>query len=239
MSRTRDLWKVYLAVGVAASLAYHFFPSAKWGLLISAVAAAFAAAAIVIGVRLHRPARTLPWYALAGMPALFCVGYLIAQGYVLVTGVYPVATAADVFWNLGDLSLAVGLVLLLCRRENNRTSLLDVGIIALAVSQIAWVELIMDYAQTNQLSVAVRTTQITYGVLDVLVLALLCRIVVSAGSRRGSFALWSPRAVWRCWRRTQLSIGLPSRPCTPPRRPLTSAGCLRACLSPRRPYILR
>ncbi|MEP7224378.1 MAG: ATP-binding protein [Actinomycetota bacterium] len=189
----RDLWKVFLVTGVAAALAYHVVASARWGNLISAGIDAVAVVAILVGVRVHRRAHARLWYVLACLPAFWCVGYLISEGYVLATGAYPSGTPADVFYLLGNVAVIIGLSLTLSRRAS-RSSFLDVGIAVFAVAQVAWVALIADYLNNPGLSFAQRGSQVSYAVLDIVAFALLCRILVSPGRRRAQFMLFAAGA---------------------------------------------
>ncbi len=190
MSLRRDLWKVFLVTGVAAALAYHVVASARWGNLISAGIDAVAVVAILVGVRVHRPVRAKPWYVLACLPAFWCVGYLITEGYLLETGTYPFGTVADAFFLLGNVALIIGLSLALSARTS-RIAFLDVCIAIFAAFQVAWVTLISHYASAAGLSFSQRGSQIAYALLDIVAFALLCRIVVGPGARRAQFMLFA------------------------------------------------
>ena len=72
-TRWPTLWLWYLLAGLAAVAAYYLLPD---GLLRSAVYAAIgfsAAAAILVGARIHRPSRRLPWQLMAYGLALWAV----------------------------------------------------------------------------------------------------------------------------------------------------------------------
>jgi hypothetical protein len=120
---------------------------------------------------------------------LWVVGYGIQQFYVSSGIEIPVGYAADAFFLAGNAGLIAALVLLLRSRESRFDSSLDVGIVVLAVSQLAWATLISKYALDGTLPLLGRATQIAYAFTDVVMLALVARILVAPGKRTASFLL--------------------------------------------------
>ena len=59
----------------------------------------------------------------------------------------------------------------------------------LAVSQLSWVRLISDYALDPVLPLHARVTQIAYAFTDVVMLALIARVLVAPGKRSAAFLL--------------------------------------------------
>src|SRR5207244_8053966 len=70
----RHLWKVALATGLAVAVAYHTVPSPSNDAGYSAIVDLAGTVAVLVGIRLHRPARRLPWYLLAAYNALCLAG---------------------------------------------------------------------------------------------------------------------------------------------------------------------
>src|SRR2546430_15801546 len=67
-------WQLYLAAGALAAMLYLFVPTlGEKGPFFNLIGIS-SVVAIVAGVRLHRPARTLPWYLFAGGMFVFLVG---------------------------------------------------------------------------------------------------------------------------------------------------------------------
>jgi signal transduction histidine kinase len=189
MDLRRHLWKFVLAFAALSACAYELWTPVGYEGAASAGLNALAAGAVLMGIHAHRAARRLPWYLIASCPILWIVGYAIQQGYVSSGIQLPVGYSADAFFLAGNVGLIAALVLLLLARESRFDSWLDAGIVVLAVSQLAWAGLISDYAFNETLPVRARVTQIAYAFTDVVLLALLARILVSAGKRSTAFLL--------------------------------------------------
>src|SRR5437763_837683 len=97
--------------------------------------------AIVAGVRLHRPARTLPWYLFAGGMFVFLVGDVFYYTIPRFTHQpVPFPSTGDVFY-LSVYPLLIAGVVLLIRYRNqgpDRGGLLDALIISTGVALVAW-----------------------------------------------------------------------------------------------------
>jgi len=189
MDLRRQVWKIVLGAAVLAGGAYDVWTPLGYQGVASAGLNALAVAGVLVGIRWHRPARRLPWYLIASCPTLWVVGYGIQQFYVSSGIQIPVGYAADAFFLAGNAGLIAALVLLLLSRESRFDSSLDVGIVVLAVSQLAWATLISKYALDGTLPLLGRATQIAYAFTDVVMLALVARILVAPGKRTASFLL--------------------------------------------------
>jgi signal transduction histidine kinase len=191
MDLQRHLWKIVLGVALLTGAAYELWPPLGYEGVASAGLSALALAAALMGIHLHRPLRRLPWYLVAFCSASWVVGYSIQQFYVSSGIGIPVGYAADAFYLAGNAALIAALVLLLMSRESRFDSSLDVGIVVLAVSQLAWATLISAYALDGTLPLLARTTQIAYAFTDVVMLALVARILVAPGKKNASLLLVS------------------------------------------------
>ncbi len=189
MDLRRHLWKFVLGAAVLTGAAYEVWTPLGYQGVASAVLNTLAVATVLVGIHWHRPARRRPWYLIASCPALWVVGYGIQQFYVSSGIAIPVGYAADAFFLAGNAGLIAALVLLLLSRESRFDSSLDVGIVVLAVSQLAWATLISKYALDGTLPLLGRATQIAYAFTDVVMLALVARILVAPGKRTASFLL--------------------------------------------------
>jgi signal transduction histidine kinase len=189
MSLRRHLWKLVLGAAVVAGAAYEAWTPIGYEGVASAGLNAMAVAVVFAGIHVHRPERRLPWYLIASCPMSWFIGYTIQQAYVSRGIEIPVGYAADVFFLAGNAALIAALILLLLARESRFDSVLDVGIVVLAVSQLSWVTLISDYALDPALPLHARVTQIAYAFTDVVMLALVARIVVAPAKRSAAFLL--------------------------------------------------
>ena len=134
-------WLAYLAGGALVALAYYLVPAtglvARWaakiglynGLGLSAVAA------ILVGVRRHRPERPLTWYLFAVGLLLYVTADIIFYTYedILHREVFP--SVADVFYLAAYPFLVAGLLLVIRSRSPgaDRASLLDALIVTVGV----------------------------------------------------------------------------------------------------------
>src|SRR5438093_12246637 len=115
--RTIPLARLYLVAGLAASGLYYVLPWNSLGqeFLYDAIGAV-SAVVVVLGARINRPARELPWYLFGAGLLSFSLGDVILNLYGEVwKSEPPVPSAADVFYLAGYPFLILGLILILLR----------------------------------------------------------------------------------------------------------------------------
>jgi diguanylate cyclase (GGDEF)-like protein/PAS domain S-box-containing protein len=149
-----------------------------------------AAAGVLVGVRLHRPNRRLPWYLLSAVLVSFTAGdttYNILTDYLGEANPFP--CMADGFYLIVYPMLAVALLIFIRMGSgtDNRAALLDALVPTAGLGLLAWVFLIAPYVHNGDLNVAEKLTSVGYPLGDVLALAMLLRLLTSAG--RKPFAL--------------------------------------------------
>ncbi|MER6395348.1 EAL domain-containing protein [Kitasatospora sp. NPDC001603] len=147
-------------------------------------------AAIVVGVHLNRPAHRLFWYLLALANLSFTAGEVVQviQMQFLHLG-SPFPSVADGFYLAEYLLYAAGVLGFIRWRtaHQDRASLLDALILTMGLALLAWIYLILPYARNPDLSWFQKAVSIAYPLGDVVVLALLLRLLVPRGG--GSRAL--------------------------------------------------
>ncbi|OXS33486.1 EAL domain-containing protein [Streptomyces sp. XY006] len=161
------------AVGVLAAVALSdpVLRTPLW-----AVIALTGAAAVVVGVRVHRPAHRRPWLLLAaGMPVL-AAGETYSHAREMhfpASGAFP--SPADVCSSVAYLLFGVGLWGLAHYRWRARDlpGLLDTVVITAGLALPVWVYLMQPLARAEGLSLPQRVLSIAYPIADVLMLALL------------------------------------------------------------------
>ena len=148
-------------------------------------------AAILLGVRANRPRTRMTWLWLAGGQLLFVVGDLLFDLHERVWETDAFPSAADGFYLTGYLPLAIGLLLLIRARTpgRDRASLIDATIIATGLGLLSWVFLMKPAATDSTLTVLGRVISIAYPAADVLLLALVARLLVGAGAHNTAFRL--------------------------------------------------
>src|SRR5215216_6075368 len=172
---TRLAWRLYLGTGALLTGAYYLLP-AGLGAVLNVVVGASAVAAILVGLRWHRPARPLPWRLIAGAQALFVVGDALFSVNELVLGIEPFPSLADALYLPGYPVLAAGLALLALSRSSGRrdwAGLTDSAIIAIGFGLLSWVLVMVPYFADPSLGLVELLVSLAYPVGDVLLLASL------------------------------------------------------------------
>jgi diguanylate cyclase (GGDEF)-like protein/PAS domain S-box-containing protein len=149
-----------------------------------------AAAGVLLGVRLHQPSRRLPWYLLSAVLVSFTAGdtiYNILTDWLGQSNPFPALD--DVFYLLVYPMLAVALLIFIRvdSGTGNRAALLDALVPTAGLGLLSWVFLIAPYVHDGDLSMLEKLTSVAYPLGDVLALAMLSRLLISAG--RKPFAL--------------------------------------------------
>jgi diguanylate cyclase (GGDEF)-like protein len=194
-------WSLYLVGGAAVIVAYYLVPAVSllpaWTprLVLYQGLSFSAAVAILAGVQLHRPPRRRPWYLLAVSQFVYAsadAAFYVAHD-VLHREQFP--ALADLLYLSHYPILMAGLLLLVRQRtpREDRASLIDASVIALAAGLLSWLFLIGPLALGSdaQLSILGRMASVAYPVADLLVFAVAVRLLVGPGSRPVSYWLLS------------------------------------------------
>ena len=171
-------------------VAYYALPGLRvgaWGLL-----ALSGVAAIVAGVVLNRPASRVPWLLLAAANLSFAVGQL---SFLVLTEIRHEVIAfpsfVDLFYLASYPLYAIGLLIFIQRRSagHDRRSLLDALTLTVGLALLSWVFLILPYVNDAELSWQQKAVAIAYPLGDVLVLAMLARLLAPGTWRARSLQL--------------------------------------------------
>jgi Mn2+/Fe2+ NRAMP family transporter len=158
----RRVWLFYLAV-LTAGLPVYFLAMhgtvQRWTFYAYGLSSV---AAIVVGIRAHRPERRFPWLAFAAGLTLFVLGDIAFDLYELSGGDIPVPSVADVLYLAGYPVLALALVLLVRSRVKGGqlASTLDGLMVAIGVGVVAWEFVMAPYAKDKTLSLGARLVPI-------------------------------------------------------------------------------
>ena len=184
------------AAWVALLIAVYYGMSGQrieaWGLIsLSGVAA------VLAGLLLNRPARKLPWLLLAAALACFAAGqmsFLVAAKFGLVL---PFPSFADVLYLSSYPLAAAGLLIFVYWRTpgGDRRSLIDALTLTAGVALLSWTFLIRPYVHNPALSGLQKAVTIAYPLGDVLMLALLARLLAPGSGRTRSVQLLTLGAV--------------------------------------------
>jgi diguanylate cyclase (GGDEF)-like protein/PAS domain S-box-containing protein len=188
----RSAWRWYLLVSTGLAVAYFALPPAQAKLIAWPAIGWSSAAAMLVGIRLHRPAGRQAWYLLAAGVATFVIGDNLFSGSEFLLHKTPsFPSHVDVVYLLVYPLLIAGLVLLVRKRTPGRDlpSFLDACIITVGVGLVSWVLLIVPYFRSADMSWIERLTAIGYPLGDVALLAVAVRLVVGSGRRPPAFWL--------------------------------------------------
>ncbi|MEU8509961.1 EAL domain-containing protein [Kitasatospora sp. NPDC048722] len=191
MTRRRQrLMVCYLLWMVAFVSAYYSDPSQRivwWtGIGLGGVAA------IVIGVRLNHPSHALPWYLLALANLSFTAGEVVQAVQLQILHLNnPFPSVADGFYLAEFVLYAAGVLGFIRWRtaHQDRASLLDALILTMGLALLSWIYLILPYARNADLDWFPKAVSIAYPLGDVVVLALLLRLLTPRGGNSRSLQL--------------------------------------------------
>lgn len=184
-SPPRRALMAYTVGNVVLAALYLLVPAlglVAWALVVISALAAFA-----VGVARSRPRRRFPWVFLAAGYLTFAVGTLVAFSEA---GRFP--SQADVVF----LGVSIPLILLgllsLTRsgaRISDRASVIDAVILTTGAGFLAWTFLINPFLQNPHLSPLEKAVSIAYPMADVLMLAILARLGLTAARSRSVILL--------------------------------------------------
>ena len=187
----RTAWRGYLGTGALLTGVYYLLPAGP-GAVLNVVVGASAVAAILLGLRWHRPPHRLAWWLIAAAQGLFVVGDALFSVNDLILGIEPFPSLADALYLPGYPALAGGLVLLALSRSTGRgdwTGPADAAIIAVGFGLLSWVLVMVPYFQDPSLGLVELIVSLAYPVGDVLLLALAARLATTPGRRTVAFRL--------------------------------------------------
>jgi len=189
----RNAWWWFLVAGALVDASY-FVKSSPVRYLVSAILSAAATAAIVVGVRWYRPRPAVSWYLFAVGTGFFAVADTIFGALQIAGTLVPVPSLADVFYLAGYVLFIAGLIVLGSRRGTARrwVPLLDAGIITLGMGTVTWAFVVIPYLRSD-LAALPLSVSLAYPVLDLLLLYMAVRLVLTSGVRSpalGLFTAW-------------------------------------------------
>jgi signal transduction histidine kinase len=161
--------------------AYYLLPSLR--LLAWAVLHFGCAAAVVLGVRWHRPNARLPWYLMAIGIALFGLGDLVQEMLH--------SELADLCFLSTYLLLTAALLKLVRTRRRGRdvAALLDGLVFTTGLALLSWQFLMLPYVRDPSLSSGEKLYSLIFPLADVMLLAVLLRLWTGGGGRGWAYYL--------------------------------------------------
>jgi hypothetical protein len=170
---------VYLLVGILLTGIYFLLPSAATQNVFFNLVGFSAVAAVVVGVRMHRPIHPLHWYVFALGLLLLVLGDTVWTYYenvLLIEDPFP--SIADAFYLAALPCLAAGLVVMFRRRVPTRkwADLINTLIIATAAGMLSWIFLMSPLAHDQTHPLPERLISVAYPLADLVLLVAVLRL---------------------------------------------------------------
>ena len=189
---TGRAWKIFLGIGSISTLAYFLVGDAQSQTFLYLTTGIVSVVVMLVGVRRNRPASTRPWILLALGISAWVIGDAIWYGYDLVLHrPAPWPSTADSIYLIGPVLMAFGLTGMLHRRGTPRDveGALDALIIAAGTGALSWAFLMAPYAADTSLNGISQVLAVAYPLTDVLLLAVVVRLVLAPGGHSASHRL--------------------------------------------------
>ena len=170
--RAKTTW-AYLAAALVAAGLHWLLPGSIWPAVAWDLLGVCAVAACVIGLRRNRPDDRRPWVLLAAGIALLLGGDLVWDVSVQVFGhAEDFIPASDVMYLAAYPFLALGLLRLVMHRRG-RGSLIDVGVVAIALAAPLFTYVIQPVVGSAPQALADRVITISYPTMDVVLMVVV------------------------------------------------------------------
>lgn len=180
-----------MAAAVAIVM-YQFLPDDAWLTTCWQVGVGWGATAAVLAGARRQPRRDrTPWWFFAAGVFSNATGILVAKISEELWDLVELPTPADPFWLVLYPACAVGIALLIRRRDEwrNWTAGVDAATITLGFGLLAWVYVIEPVHRGTAMDRLAYATQVSYPIGDVLLIAMMTRLVRGGGNRGP--ALWA------------------------------------------------
>ena len=174
-----------LAIGAALIAAYFLLPGVDAQDLFYQVPGMLAVVAVLAGVIIHRPPRRAPWLLLAAGLLLTTMGDWTWVILERAFGIEPFPSVADAFYLSGMGATGAALLWMLRGRipDGDRAGLLDALIVAVGAGLVSWIFLMAPIVADASATLAETGFALAYPLLDIVILAVLVRIVLAPGPK--------------------------------------------------------
>ena len=151
-----------------------------------------AVAAILVGVRVHRPRHVVPWYLFAVAQFLFAGGDVIAYNYQAFFGTeLPFPAISDPFYLAVYPCIVIGLIRIISLRSPGRDleAVIDGLIISIGAATLSWQLILAPIAAAADVTIDQTLVALAYPAGDLVLLTVVVRLALMAGRRRASLYL--------------------------------------------------
>jgi diguanylate cyclase (GGDEF)-like protein len=182
-------WQIYLAIGIVALVVYLLLPDRALQRVVFVLFSASSVAAVCIGVRIHRPARSWSWLVFAVGLGLLTLGNIVWGWFMYTTGIIPVVSVADAAFLGGYVIVGLSLLTLLRGRvpDGDLNSVIDATIVTVGVGMLSWAFLMDPYLRGTDLPAINAIVAVAYPLVDVLLLGVALWAFMPGGPRPTAF----------------------------------------------------
>lgn len=180
-----------VAAGVCVALSFLVPDGGWWHVAVQVLTGYLAVAAIVVGALRHHGTGRAAWLAFAAGIGGNATGILVEAYNLRVNAEYEAPGWADVGYLSLYPALATGLVLLIRRRSEGHDwgALVDATTVTTGLGLLAWVFMIRPAITETGVSPLAHLAGVAYPVGDVLLLAMLARLLLGGGTRSTAYRL--------------------------------------------------
>lgn len=187
-------WVWFLATSVALAAVFPLFPPRSWMGAVVYIGLGFAELlAVIVGLRRHRPRQARSWHYLRAGAALYALTNLIWFGFpVLLHRDLAFPSIVDAMFVAAYLLYVIGLAILVRERSGRGHgvgSMIDASIISASVGVFAWAYLIVPLGTAPGVSTLARVASLANPLLDLALLVLMVRVLLTRGARPMAFWL--------------------------------------------------
>jgi diguanylate cyclase (GGDEF)-like protein len=183
-------WKIFAVAAALAIAGYQLIPANAWWESAWEVGIGYSGvAAILVGVRKLPWRDQLPWWCFALGVFSNASGIAVAIYCATYLDLADMPTPSDPFFLGLYPACAAGLAVIIRRREKGRnwTAMVDATTITTGLGLLAWVYVIAPAADDNSMGQLGHATQVAYPIGDLLLLAMVARLLRGSGSRGAAF----------------------------------------------------
>lgn len=190
-ARPALLASLALAGGLMLCVSFAIWMDAAAGPVLYLVAAGYGAALSCAGALRMPPARRRIWWAVAAGQVLFLVGDVLWTLFENVLHIDPFPSVADVAYLSGYPLIALGLMWLVRgrRRGRDQAAFLDAAILTTGFTVVGTVFVVAPAAESGGTSSLSQTVAAAYPAADLLVLAVVIRMLTTGMAR--NLSLWA------------------------------------------------
>jgi diguanylate cyclase (GGDEF)-like protein len=189
VTRPDALFRWHLVVGGVLSFVCVCLPVSMGRDVLYTVISYGCVAMFVVGVRRHRPASSQCWWLVAAGIAVWASADLLWAIYTWVLRISPFPSPADVLYLISYVLIAWGFgsFVRVRRGDSDREGFTDAAIFTVGCGLISWVLLMGPGLESAGESPIARVLAAAYPLGDVLMLALLVRLLTTSGARSTAF----------------------------------------------------